>query len=373
MRVLTEGFEFGDRGWVKVTGGEKFLLGGGFSVLPSHPRGGQYAMGFQVPAGQSKAGLAYGTIPLPERLTEAYIRYPIWLSSRNFDMHRRAAILIFQSGSYNQCALCINRDSGRLELCVIGHTWRDWDGFNSTVANVVATSNQSIPVGTEPIEGGWAWALLEIHIVLATSGVFEVRMGGIPVMSYTGNLKYTPSQPDGFDAVQIVSPGMNPGEAFFVDDFGINSVVGQTDTSWLGGGSVMALWPNAPGDVSDWVGSDGDAIDNWALVRAGVDGYVQTNTPGATDLYRFDESNISNLAAITGVWVEARGKDLAGDADPIKLVARDGAGNETVSSDIPLPATISPIVGPRMVEPPAGGSWKLSDLADLQAGPRNGS
>lgn len=368
-RVFTEGFEFGDRGWVKTTSGDGSLAGSGFSVLASHARGGQYAMGIQIPTG-ANPGRAMGVITLPNRLTEAHFRYPIWLSSLQHMASARDPLAIFGSNGINQCGISLDRDSGKVGFCVTGYGWTSPSSWSALTLN--ASSNQSIPVGSEIIEGGYAWALIEIHIKLTGTGLIEVKLGGIPVLSYTGNMKATAGQPDGFDTIQIVSPSLNAGGAFFVDDLAVNDTTGAVDNSWPGGGSVMALWPNAPGDVSEWTGSDGDAIDNWALVRPGSEGYAQTNTPGAKDLYRLDEAAISNLSTITGVWVEGRGKDLAGDADPIKLLVRDAAGNESVSPNIPMPATVASIIGPRMVEPPAGGSWKLSDLVDLQVGIQNG-
>lgn len=74
-----------------------------------------------------------------------------------------------------------------------------------------------------------------------------------------------------------------------VSDMAVNSTAaGGTQTSWPGAESLVYLFPNGNGDLSQWAGSDGNSTDNYLLVDEvppNTTDYVESNTSGQIDEY----------------------------------------------------------------------------------------
>ncbi|MCL5111247.1 MAG: hypothetical protein M1401_20705 [Chloroflexi bacterium] len=101
-----------------------------------------------------------------------------------------------------------------------------------------------------------------------------------------------------------------------VDDVALNDTSGAIHNSWCGDGYGKLLAPNANGDSSQLVGSDGNSVDNYLLVDEvpyNTTDYVESATVGATDLYHVADPALAANEVINSVRVAAIAKlDLPG-------------------------------------------------------------
>lgn len=133
------------------------------------------------------------------------------------------------------------------------------------------------------------WKYFEIKAKIHSSeGFVEVRVDEQTVISFTGNTR------DGGVSGLVNSVRMNTGDtgngaAFYFDDFYLLDTSGPAPyNDFLGDIAVKTLVPSGVGDSAQWVGSDGNSVDNHLLVDevpAAAADYVESNTSGQIDLY----------------------------------------------------------------------------------------
>ena len=214
------------------------------------------------------------------------------------------------------------------------------------------------------------WFLLEAHIKIHdTTGIVEVRYDGQNDVSFSGDTK-----PGADTAIDLIN--WTPTNYIYYDDLAINDTVGAVDNSWCGDGHIIALAPNANGDLSQLDGSDGNKTDNYLLVdekpsNSDTD-YVEGSVAGNTDLYNFESAGVTGT--ILHVWAEARAKDTVAASGTLILDIKTG-GVEYNSPNLILLTTYGQMLGPLYNYNPgtSGTTWTDSDLTAIQAGPKVGS
>lgn len=119
-------------------------------------------------------------------------------------------------------------------------------------------------------------------------------------------------------------------ESGIVDDVALNDTAGAIHNSWCGDGYGKLLAPNANGDSSQLVGSDGNSTDNYLLVDEvpyNTTDYVGSATAGEKDLYNVAAPALAANEVINSVRAVAIAKlDTAGAgaiAVGIKTAAED--------------------------------------------------
>lgn len=148
---------------------------------------------------------------------------------------------------------------------------------------------------TSVLTGGWD--LIEIYCLQhASAGILQVKFNGVLEINATG-LNTQSTAVGGLGGVFVTTSTGIMGQ--YLDDFGINDTTGSDQNSWLGDGYIDFVAPNANGDSSNWVGSDGNSTDNYLLVdevphNADTD-YVQSFTSTDKDLY-----NLTTITLATG-------------------------------------------------------------------------
>jgi hypothetical protein len=154
------------------------------------------------------------------------------------------------------------------------------------------------------------------------------------------------------------------------DDLYILDTTGTTNNSRLGDIDVIALRPNGNGSSTQLTGSDGDQIDNYALVDdAGAPSstdYVSGAGAGLTDLYTLQDSpaNIQQVQAVR-VGYDAQ-KGAAGYAAMKPVVKASGAtSNELVQ---PLSTSKTQYQSSIMETDPSGAAWTKTTLDGTEIG-----
>lgn len=326
-RLFTEGFETGDQyAFDSVTN----------IAMTATVRSGTYSMG------GSNGGMAYKYIT---PIAELYTRYAFYFST------------------YAGNRMITVTDNAGVELGRI--TMVGTIGVNYVQArwpsSVVATGTLSL------ISGAGNYYVMELYIKIAASGGrIIVKINGTTEIDYTGNT--------GTTNVGRVGWGLDTGanQNWGIDDIALNDVNGGVDNSWCGDGHVIALLPNAAGDVTQQTRSTG--ANSWALVderphNSDTD-YVESSTVDQYDLYNLTASGLSNVT-INRVWVEARARDTVAAAAGLQVGLKTG-GTEYWSSTLTLQTTYVASKalkgGEYLTNPQSTNPWTTTDLDALQAG-----
>jgi len=325
-RIFTEGFESGDTLAMNVA-----TYGAGIAQV----RSGSYSL--QGAQGNSSTGITISGV------SEVYFRCAHWTNGTS------GTLLKWRIGATELGSLRFNSTNRCLEL------------YTGTATYVAG--------GTHPIPSN-AWFLYEVHIKIdASAGVLEAKIDGVLDSSFNGNTK--PGTATTFDNFLLPGTGTN---VCYMDDIAINNTSGSVDNSWCGDGRIIALVPNANGDLSQLMGSDGNTTDNYLLVDEkpsnGDTDYVEGSVVDEKDLYNMSATGLASNNIIRRVWVESRSRDTASAGGSIALAIKTNS-TEYLSSNITLlgtyTASIKGIDYP--LNPNSGVAWTISDVDALQAGP----
>jgi hypothetical protein len=161
----------------------------------------------------------------------------------------------------------------------------------------------------------------------------------------------------------------------YYDDLAINDTSGGADDSWCGDGRIIALTPNANGDLSQLTGSDGNSTDNYLLVddvpSNGDTDYVEGSTVDQKDLYNLTACGLTGVI-IKRVWAASRSRDTVAAGGLISLVVKTNS-TEYAGTDRALATSYAEVLGDiHTVNPNTSGAWSTSDLDALQVGPKLG-
>jgi hypothetical protein len=218
------------------------------------------------------------------------------------------------------------------------------------------------------------WYLIEVYVKLhRTTGVVTVKLDGTEIVTWTGDTLgnlYTNYGKSTIDTFYYLVYG-----AAYLDDLALNDTTGSTDNSWCGDGRVILLMPNGDGDVTQMTNSAGTQVNNYSYVdeipSTGDTDYVCASGTGTYDLYALTNPTISGVT-IQRVWVEARARETVAESGVLKAVMKIN-GVEYDSEGQALITTYTPIVfSGYVLNPNTLTTWAISDLTDLQIGPKVG-
>lgn len=223
---------------------------------------------------------------------------------------------------------------------------------------VLATSASSLIAAS-------AWNFIEVKFVLhPTAGIFDVRLNGNPLLNFTGNTRNsgTDTTVGKVRYVEVSSARM--------DDFYFHDDTGVVHNSYRGDFKVETLVPNGNGTYSQLTGSDGNSVDNYALVDempGSTSDYAGSSTVGQRDTYA-----LSNLVTASGAVLDVQVDAMVAKTDPgpatMALVERMGSGTERETTATALPGSAAWITsGPRPLDP-ENAPWTTASVNALEAG-----
>lgn len=185
------------------------------------------------------------------------------------------------------------------------------------------TANNTITPGV--------WRYLEVKATLSdTVGTVDVRLDEVNILSLSGIDTKNGGTKTVFDSFFIYTDF--PAFAIDFDDLYVCNGAGSINTGFLGDCAVETLYPSGNGNSSMLAGSDGNSVDNYALVNEtgapNTATYVGSGNPGDKDTYAFGDLT-HTTGAVLGVAVRAYAAKSDTGARSISNVVRSG-GSDTV-------------------------------------------
>ena len=215
------------------------------------------------------------------------------------------------------------------------------------------------------------WFHLEIHGVIDnSSGVCEVRVNTVPVLSVTGFDSQNGSLST-FDSVAIAaSCSTNTNALIYVDDFFVNDTTGAHNNTWLGNVRVKTQFMTANGATNQFtIGGSAPAATNWqSVLNQLLDDteYVYDSNAGDIDLYVPDPNLNSPLVHALQVRMGLRQDDATQRA--AQALLRIGSTLYPSGVDAYTNQTYTFYKQLWELNPATGVSFTGSDVNGLQAG-----
>jgi hypothetical protein len=231
----------------------------------------------------------------------------------------------------------------------------------------LSSSSPLLATGLSIANAKGVWYFLEVKFKIdSTSGVLEVRVNEIPVISLV-NVNTGSGQ---WDTLELGDSGsvFSSGAAVSWDDFYLIDNLGTINNTYLGTSRVQTLFNTGPGDFTDWVPTPA-LTPNWQAasnLNTNNTSYVSASTPGDRDLY-----NVQNLVNAPTIFaVQARFSVRQDDASQ-----REIAGVIKSGTTVDVQGGLFPDSGYRYLQtvwelnPDTGLSFSPSEVNSLQVGP----
>ena len=216
-----------------------------------------------------------------------------------------------------------------------------------------------------------AWTLYEVYIKVAmATGRIIVRVDGNDYIDFTGDTTWL-GGPIHVDSIVFWSPLGGLG----IDDLALNDLSnadGKGDTSWCGPGRVIKQTSVGNGAASDWMGSDGNQVNNYELVdEYPSDDDTSYIVAGGTDTGARDQYTLSDydgtLKTVERIWAEARARKTSGAPASLKLGFDTGSSVNTDDVGFLYETYSTCVKGEEYkVNPDDSGIWEESDLDGLE-------
>lgn len=149
------------------------------------------------------------------------------------------------------------------------------------------------------------WYHIEIKAVLHdTTGSVDVRVNNTSVVSFAGDTKNGGTETV-FSSLRVFSNAGGDSQNSLLDDFYVLNGAGTLNNDFKGDSRIHNLLPDGNGNYSQFVGSDGNSVDNYLLVDEAVPNvtdYVGSGIDGNKDSYAFPDLP----APVTAVWGAAQ-------------------------------------------------------------------
>ena len=270
------------------------------------------------------------------------------------------------SSFFNNPTLGFYSDNGAtLHVSII------FEGGNTIVAH---RGDRSGPVLASATVSNWVannWYFMEALATLDdTAGRVAVKLNGTTVFDVTGLDTKNGGTKTVFDAFRVGHQyGNNDGNHLYWDDMYLLNGAGTVNNNFLGDISVETLLPNGDGSSSQWVGSDGDSVNNYLLVDEATPDttdYVQAGAAGLRDLYA-----MTDLAAtsgpVYGVITSAYARASANAGVPVKPAIKS-AGTVATGAAVTQTTSWWPVFGVFELDPATSAAWAISAINAMEVG-----
>lgn len=273
------------------------------------------------------------------------------------------ALVVVVEGMYWHLALQLNAD-GTFTL------YRGEAAFGGALV-ILAQSTEGLASA--------AWAYVECKwLVHDTAGMFEARVNGIPVLTFTGNTRISPvSKPNLglWNAVHlcgVASSPVAPRLTLRMSDLYLADLTTSDPddvSDFLGDGTIDTIVPNAPGAAAGWTPNAGA---NWDMVndRPAPDGeatHVATTTPGTRDVHHFEDIPPGSEVKAVQLVVLAR-KETEGSVHLRPIVHQGGTDYPGPTQGVASLAYDRYLTQPVDLNPATGAKFTVAEINAGQFG-----
>lgn len=213
------------------------------------------------------------------------------------------------------------------------------------------------------------WYYIEFKVTLADSpsGSYELRLNGQTRLQASGIDTKNAGTMTTIDSLYLGSGCYNG--VTYVDDVYVCNGAGASNNTFLGDLAIETLFPDGNGNSSQFVGSDGNSVDNYLLVDeatpATTDYVVGANVTDK-DTYTFGNM-VRTSGSVAGVMVTSYANKSDANPRTVKNVARSGA-SETLGVSNTLATTWVPFSSIHQTDPNGGGSWTIGTVNAAEFG-----
>jgi hypothetical protein len=220
------------------------------------------------------------------------------------------------------------------------------------------------------------WNHYELSYLIAdgTGGAATLKINGVAAATISG-VDTRNAGTTGQVSTCVFSGSFSQGTGRIrVDDYVCTDTTGPAPyNAGLGDCVVETVYPSGSGDSSQWVGSDGDSADNYALVDdVSTTDYVASGTVGNRDLYQLADGS-PTFGACLATQAEVLVAKSDSGTPPGPLVALEKSVGGTVTAQVLLAVaemttTYAWRSTPIRATDPNGDSWTQTRFAGLQVG-----
>jgi len=215
---------------------------------------------------------------------------------------------------------------------------------------------------TSPNSNMVSWQHIGVDVKIdASSGWVSVYRDGVEIMSFTGNT--------GNEDITSVYWGHLTTSNYYwcyYDDLYIDDTTGETSPDVVPIKRFYPVFANGNGNYADWDGSDGNKVDNYALINevpASDSNYVQVISTDQFDSYAMSTFTLAGNQHIIAIIPTSRVK-RTGTTEEVAIGTRLSSTDVIGSNQIPN--TSYSYLFDRQEEKPGGGSWSQSDLDSFE-------
>lgn len=228
---------------------------------------------------------------------------------------------------------------------------------------VLATSTNAFPATAN------VWHYIEVKVVIHdTAGSVIVKVDGTEWLNVSGVDTRNAGTTGAISEIDLYR--VNANQTFWDDAYVADTTGPAPYNDFLGDVKVHTELPSGNGDSSDWIGSDGNSVDNYQLVdeaSSSSTDYVASATVGAQDLYQMGTAPAGVTVLAVQEWVYAAKSD-AGTPPNLAIVEKNGA---TTRVDANLPAlstSYQPLAGTVRTTAPDGSALDVTKVNNTQVG-----
>lgn len=183
--------------------------------------------------------------------------------------------------------------------------------------------------------GALAWNYVEFKVTLSdTVGAVAIKVNGATVLNLTGLDTKNGGTKTVFEGVAFWDDFMANG--IWVDDLYLCNGAGARNNDFLGDCSVETIFPTGNGAHSDFLGSDGNSVDNYQLVDEtppDATDYVGSGSVAATDTYGY--GNLTHtVGSVAGVVVRSYAAKSDTGPRSLSAVVRSGGSDASGSAHV---------------------------------------
>jgi len=209
------------------------------------------------------------------------------------------------------------------------------------------------------------WYYLELKGLIDDAGSYEFRVDGVTNLSGSADTRNAGVTNCGGLCIGSTSGGQN--HQRFDDLYLLDGAGSAPNNDFLGDVRVTAIMPSGDGNSSQWVGSDGNSVNNSLLVdetTPATADYVESSVVGDKDTYAFGD--IASSGTVYGVQFAPYAAKTDAGSRSIVSVARL-SGTETDGSVKALSVSPGYLLDIRETKP-GGGAWTASDINSAEFG-----